>query len=126
MKLHLTGRSLLLATAAMVYFGGSAMAVECPIKLGAMAPLSAPGTVVGGEAMRDAMLIAEEDINAAGGVLGCDVKVVIGDTEGLPEKGAALMEKFITQDGVADTSALRETFGLPLTPLAEGTATYLK
>lgn len=79
---------------------GAAFAVDCPIKFGGMAPLSAPGTVVGGEAMRDAMLIAEEDINAAGGVLGCEVDVVIGDTEGLPEKGTALMEKFISQDGV--------------------------
>jgi ABC-type branched-subunit amino acid transport system substrate-binding protein len=50
--------------------------------------------------MRDAMLFAERDINAAGGVLGCDVKVVIADTEGLPEKAAAVMEKLITQDGV--------------------------
>ena len=33
-------------------------------------------------------------------MLGCDIDVVIGDTEGLPEKGAALMEKFITQDNV--------------------------
>ncbi|HEX9771163.1 MAG TPA: ABC transporter substrate-binding protein [Kiloniellales bacterium] len=77
-----------------------ANAAECPIKLGGIAPLSAPGTVVGGEAMRDAMLIAEEDINAAGGVLGCDVKVIIADSEGLPEKATAIMEKLITQDGV--------------------------
>ena len=79
---------------------GAASAADCPIKIGGMAPLSAPGTVVGGEAMRDAMLIAEEDINAAGGVLGCDVDVVIADTEGLPEKAAAIMEKLILQDGV--------------------------
>ncbi len=77
-----------------------ANAADCPIKIGGIAPLSAPGTVVGGEAMRDAMLIAEEDINAAGGVLGCPIKVVIGDSEGLPEKGKALMEKLITEDGV--------------------------
>ncbi len=32
---------------------------------------------------------------------------------------------FITQDGVADTGPLTEAFGLPLTPLAEGLATYL-
>jgi ABC-type branched-subunit amino acid transport system substrate-binding protein len=50
--------------------------------------------------MRDAMIIAGEDINAAGGVLGCQVEIVIGDTEGLPEKAKALMEKLITQDGV--------------------------
>jgi NADH dehydrogenase len=33
---------------------------------------------------------------------------------------------FITMDGVADTSALTETFGLPLTPLEQGVATYLR
>jgi ABC-type branched-subunit amino acid transport system substrate-binding protein len=96
--------SLSMALAASVAVLGlgfnPASAAECPIKIGGMAPLSAPGTVVGGEAMRDAMLIAEEDINAAGGVLGCDVDVVIADTEGLPEKASAIMEKLILQDGV--------------------------
>lgn len=80
--------------------GAAAYAADCPIKIGGLAPLSAPGAVGGGEAMRDAMMIAEKDINAAGGVLGCDVEVVIADTEGLPEKAAAVMEKLITQDGV--------------------------
>jgi ABC-type branched-subunit amino acid transport system substrate-binding protein len=79
----------------------NANAVDCPIKIGGIAPLSAPGTVVGGEAMRDAMLIAQDDVNAAGGVLGCDIEVVIADSEGLPEKATAIMEKLITQDGVA-------------------------
>jgi branched-chain amino acid transport system substrate-binding protein len=95
-------KSTFLATfaVALALGAGSAFAADCPIRIGGMAPLSAPGTVVGGEAMRDAMMIAEEDVNAAGGVLGCDIEVVIGDTEGLPEKATALMEKFITQDGV--------------------------
>lgn len=92
---------LLAATAAGALLATGAYAVDCPIKIGGIAPLSAPGTVVGGEAMREAMLIAEEDINAAGGVLGCDIKVVIGDSEGLPEKATAIMEKLIAQDGVA-------------------------
>ncbi len=97
----MTNFKLLTATAVgAIMASGSVFAADCPIKIGGMAPLSAPGTVVGGEAMRDAMLLAEADINAAGGVLGCDIEVVIGDTEGLPEKGTALMEKFITQDGV--------------------------
>ena len=92
---------ILAATAVSVFaLSGAGFAADCPIKLGGIAPLSAPGTVVGGEAMRDAMLIAEADINAAGGVLGCDVKVVIADSEGLPEKAKAIMEKLITQDGV--------------------------
>ena len=93
--------TVLAASVAVLGMGaGAASAADCPIKLGGIAPLSAPGTVVGGEAMRDAMLIAEEDINAAGGILGCDLDVVIADSEGLPEKAAAIMEKLITQDGV--------------------------
>lgn len=87
-------------TVSAIALASAAFAADCPIKIGGIAPLSAPGTVVGGEAMRDAMMIAEIDINAAGGVLGCDVKVVIADSEGLPEKAIAIMEKLITQDGV--------------------------
>lgn len=94
------GMTLAASVGVVALGAGMASAADCPIKIGGIAPLSAPGTVVGGEAMRDAMLIAEEDINKAGGVLGCDVKVVIGDSEGLPEKAKALMEKLITQDGV--------------------------
>ena len=96
-----TWRFLLASAGVLALSVGAAAAAECPIKIGGIAPLSAPGTVVGGEAMRDAMLIAEEDINAAGGVLGCDIDVVIADSEGLPEKATAIMEKLITQDGVA-------------------------
>lgn len=33
---------------------------------------------------------------------------------------------FITMDGIADTSKLTAVFGLPLTPLEEGLATYLR
>ena len=95
-KLLLTATGVL----GLTLLATTAGAAECPLKIGGIAPLSAPGTVVGGEAMRDAMLIAQDDINAAGGVLGCDVEVVIADSEGLPEKAAAIMEKLITQDGV--------------------------
>jgi len=93
---------LLAATAivALAAYGGAAEAASCPIKIGGLTPLSAPGAVGAGEGMRAAMLLAEKDINAAGGVLGCDIKVIIADTEGLPEKASAMMEKLITQDGV--------------------------
>ncbi len=78
----------------------AAASEEGPILLGALAPLSAPGTVVGGEAMVDAMRIAEEEINANGGLLGRPVELIIEDSEGLPERGTAAMEKLISQDGV--------------------------
>lgn len=91
---------LIAPTILVALSSGAAIAQECPIRIGALAPLSAPGTVVGGEAMRDAMLIAEGDVNEAGGVLGCDIEVIIGDAQGLPERAAAVMEKLITQDKV--------------------------
>lgn len=34
--------------------------------------------------------------------------------------------EFITMDGIADTSALTATFGIPLTPLAQGLERYLR
>ncbi|MCB0035659.1 MAG: ABC transporter substrate-binding protein, partial [Anaerolineales bacterium] len=78
------------------------MMLECdgPIKLGGLAPLSAPGAVVGGEAMRDAMQIAVDEINANGGLLGRPVELIVVDTEGLPERGTAVMELLINQEGV--------------------------
>ena len=90
----------ILITILFIFVSIQAYAASCPIKIGGLAPLSAPGSVTGGEAMREAMLLAERDINAKGGVLGCDIEVVITDTEGLPEKAAAMMQKLITQDGV--------------------------
>ena len=71
-----------------------------PIKIGGLAPLSAPGAVVGGEAMRVAMLIAADELNARGGVLGRPVELIVVDTEGLPERGTAVVERLINQDGV--------------------------
>lgn len=75
-------------------------APQAPIKIGGLAPLSAPGAVVGGEAMRDAMNIAVAELNEGGGILGRPVELVIVDTEGLPERGTAVMEKLINQDNV--------------------------
>ena len=73
----------------------STFAADCVNNVGGLAPLSAPGSVTSGEAMRDAMLLVEIDVNATD-VLGCALEVVITDTEGLPEKATAMIEKLIT------------------------------
>jgi branched-chain amino acid transport system substrate-binding protein len=86
---------------AQVYFAGGAESLGSgTIKIGAVVPLSAPGSVTGGEAMKAAFGIALDEINAAGGVLGQQVELVVADTEGLPERGAAQMERLINQEGV--------------------------
>ena len=89
---------------AQAYFATRAQALGATagdtIKIGALAPLSAPGSVTGGQAMKAAFEIAVEEINAAGGVLGKPVQLILVDTEGLPERGTAAMERLITQDKV--------------------------
>ncbi len=70
------------------------------VKLGAIMPLSAPGSVSGGTAMKAAFEIALEEINAAGGVLGQPVELIMLDTEGLPERGTAAMNRLINQENV--------------------------
>jgi ABC-type branched-subunit amino acid transport system substrate-binding protein len=86
---------------------------EGTIKIGAIVPLSAPGSVTGGTAMKAAMEIALEEINAEGGVLGQQVEMILLDTEGLPERGATAMERLINQEGVvAVAGAYHSAVGL--------------
>ena len=86
---------------AQAYLAGGAESVGSgTVKIGAVIPLSAPGSVTGGEAMKAAFEIALDEINAGGGVLGQQVELVIADTEGLPERGAAQMERLINREGV--------------------------
>jgi branched-chain amino acid transport system substrate-binding protein len=70
------------------------------IRIGGLGPLSAPGTVVGGIAMQFAMNLAVQDINDQGGVLGKPMELIFADTEGLPERGAAVAERLIDENGV--------------------------
>jgi branched-chain amino acid transport system substrate-binding protein len=70
------------------------------ITIGATLPLTAPGSVSGGEAMKVALEIAADEINAAGGVLGMPIQLVISDTAGMPQLGEEAMDYF-AQIGVA-------------------------
>jgi ABC-type branched-subunit amino acid transport system substrate-binding protein len=70
------------------------------IVIGGFGPLSAPGAYQGGIEMRQATEMAVDEINEAGGVLGKQVELIFGDTEGLPERGTAVTERLITQNKV--------------------------
>lgn len=70
------------------------------ILIGGFGPLSAPGSYQGGTEMRQAAELAVDEVNEAGGVLGKDVELIFGDTEGLPERGTAVTERLITQNNV--------------------------
>ena len=70
------------------------------ILIGGFGPLSAPGSYQSGTQMRQAVEMAVDEFNDAGGVLGKQVELVFGDTEGLPERGTAVTERLITQNKV--------------------------
>jgi branched-chain amino acid transport system substrate-binding protein len=86
---------------AVMLIGIAPVLAQDVIKIGAVAPLSSPGGVETGEALRAGMEIAVDEINAQGGVLGKKIELVMGDTGGLPEKGTAVVERLITKDKVA-------------------------
>ncbi|MCP4118817.1 MAG: ABC transporter substrate-binding protein [Desulfobacteraceae bacterium] len=65
------------------------------IKIGGVGPLSAPGSFESGKEMKMAMEQAVEEINGTGGVLGKKVVLAFEDTQGLPEKGTAAMERLV-------------------------------
>lgn len=67
-----------------------------PIKLGAVNPL---GDITGAQ-MTKAMQLAVDEINAAGGVLGRPLELIVMDSEFDPAKGAAAIEKLATVDNV--------------------------
>lgn len=72
-----------------------------PIKIGVTTPLSAPGDTVGGQINVDTLKLAADEINAAGGVNGRQVELVIGDDAGTTAKGVSLIQKFATEDKVS-------------------------
>ncbi len=53
-----------------------------------------------GEIERDCFLMAQEEINAAGGINGKKLELLIEDTTGRPEVGRSVVEKLITKDKV--------------------------
>lgn len=71
-------KATLLGTAAAISLAGAAQAADCPIKVGVLHSLS--GTMAISETtLKDTMLMLVEQQNEKGGLLGCDLEVVVVD-----------------------------------------------
>jgi branched-chain amino acid transport system substrate-binding protein len=90
-------KSLLSAVAvtALVAFGGSAWA---DILVGVGGPITGPNAAFGAQLQKGAEQAAA-DINAAGGINGEQIKIVIGDDVSDPKQGISVANKFVA-DGV--------------------------
>lgn len=88
-----------IAAALAALFAAPAPAQE-PIAIGISIAQSPPGSVVQGTQVKDGLEIVKDMINAKGGVLGRQIKLVYEDDQGIPEKGRAAAEKLIASDKV--------------------------
>ncbi|HET9902877.1 MAG TPA: ABC transporter substrate-binding protein [Xanthobacteraceae bacterium] len=91
-----------LVTAALLasLFAAPGAKAADPIKVGVTIAQSPPGSVSQGLQVKDGLEVAAKMINDAGGVLGRPIELVIEDTQGIPEKARAAVEKLITRDKV--------------------------
>jgi branched-chain amino acid transport system substrate-binding protein len=111
-------RTLLAATTGALLYCAPASAAD-PIKIGGIAPLSPPGGVQTGESLRDGMKVAVQELNEAGGLLGRPVELLIEDTSGVPDKGAAAFERLATRENVvAVTGSAHSAVCMAVGPLA--------
>lgn len=78
----------------------TAPATEEFILIGGVGPLSQPGAVEAGKEMKWAMEQAVKDINAKGGVLGQNLKLVFYDTQNQPDVAASMAKKLVQEDKV--------------------------
>src|SRR5215471_13683149 len=94
-----TGRSLaVIGTLAAVLAAGPTSAQET-IKIGVTQPLTGPFAASGNYVAQGAKL-AEEDINAAGGVLGHKIQLIVEDNKSNPTEAVATAEKLTQKDKV--------------------------
>ncbi|MGM0432883.1 MAG: ABC transporter substrate-binding protein [Spirochaetota bacterium] len=70
-----------------------------PLKIGFIGPMTGDAANYG-KLMSQAVRLAAEERNEAGGIGGQDVEVIVEDSEGVPEKGQASIEKLASVDKV--------------------------
>lgn len=87
---------------------------DCPVKLGAVLPVSGPMGQVG-ERIAETGGFAVEQFNAAGGVKGCDVEYVLRDTQGQSTVGVDAAKSLVDLEGVqALIGAVSSGVSLPI------------
>jgi branched-chain amino acid transport system substrate-binding protein len=93
-------RRRFIAMSATALAGSAAWAQSSgPIKIGAFGPISG-NAAAQGQAVREAVEMVANLKNAAGGVLGRPIELIIGDDAGKPEEAAVVARRFATRDQV--------------------------
>ncbi len=75
------------------------LALAQPVRIGILSPLTG-GAAGTGQAQLAGFQLALEEINAAGGVLGEPLEIIVEDDQATPAVALAAFEKLMTEDGV--------------------------
>lgn len=91
--------TLAVAATALVFGAGPSNAAEQPIRIGTILSLTGPASFLG-EPARKTMELEVARVNAAGGLLGRQIEMVLYDDGGAPDKAASLVKRLIENDNV--------------------------
>jgi branched-chain amino acid transport system substrate-binding protein len=116
---------VLIVIAGIWYFISQKPAEEETIKIGVFAPLTGDAAVYG-EALKNGIDLAAEDINNKGGVLGKKVELVYEDTHLDPNEAVTVMNKFVNVDNIHIVIAAEGSGAtLAAAPIADETKTIM-
>lgn len=69
------------------------------IKIGVFGPMSG-GAAYQGQSEREGVEVVASEVNAAGGIFGKKIELIIGDDAGKPDEAVNVVNRFITKDNV--------------------------
>lgn len=95
----MTIKTLTISAALAVLIAGTASAQDGPIRIGVLTPIS--GTYAGiGQQVSWGLDMAADEINAAGGIMGRQIKLIYEDSEANPSVAVQKAEKLMTSENV--------------------------
>ncbi len=110
---------LVLAVIGGAFYGSASELEGRPIKVGAVFAITGPASFLG-EPERNTALMIQDQINAAGGIDGRPLEVIIEDTEGAEDKAVMAVNKLIRRDKVcAIIGPSRSGVTMAVIPVAE-------
>jgi branched-chain amino acid transport system substrate-binding protein len=99
MKRILVGTFLTVFALALVVGHAGFAGAQGPLKIGVVVSSTGPAAFIG-EPERRAILLLQEQVNAAGGIKGRPLEVVVYDSEGDPTKAVSSVKRLIELDNV--------------------------
>ncbi|MDB5509819.1 MAG: amino acid transporter substrate binding protein [Hyphomicrobiales bacterium] len=110
-------RSLLLsAGVALSALAFSAAGAAAQIKLGVGGPITG-GSAAFGAQLKNGAEQAAEDINAAGGILGQKIQVLVGDDASKPEQGVSVANKFVADQAKFVVGHFNSSVSVPVSDI---------